>query len=102
MKAVALRAFFAVFARQTVHLRDFGLRAVEGGVETGDLRYVGEHFLDRVDAVQVVRLVQRREAAVLGKLFEVGGAEHDRMRVAVAAMHDAVADGDDLAALGAA
>jgi hypothetical protein len=102
VEAVALRAFFGVLARQAVHLRDFRLRAVESGVEARDLRHAGEYFLDGVDAVQVVRLVQRREALVVGELVEVGGAENDRMRVAVAAMHDAVADGDDLAALGAA
>ncbi|GJD79423.1 hypothetical protein NBEOAGPD_2650 [Methylobacterium gregans] len=59
MEAVAANALLRHLTRDSEELRDLRLRVVEGGVEAGDLRQVGELPADDADRLQVVRLVQR-------------------------------------------
>jgi len=98
VEAVALDAFGGEGARQGEALGDFRLAAVEGGIETGDLRHVGQQGLQGADAGDVVRLVQRGEGDEAGQVAEYGFIDDGRLRVALAAVHDAMADGDDLPA----
>ena len=84
-------------ARNREQLRQIWLRAVEGGIEAGDLRYAGHALGEHLDAVEVVRLVQRRQHDELFELADSVGVEHHRCRVAFAAMDHAMADGNDLA-----
>ena len=58
-----------------------GLRPVEAGVETGDLRDVGQALRDCVDGRQIVRLMKRRERNQTAQLFENLGRDHESDRV---------------------
>ncbi|MBB5763377.1 hypothetical protein HNR01_003009 [Methylorubrum rhodesianum] len=95
MEAVAAHALPGHLPRDREELRDLRLRAVEGGVEAGDLRQVGELLPDDADRLQVVRLVQRRQRH---QPFQ--GVEHRLVhphgrRVGETPMHDAVAHGGE-------
>jgi len=98
VKTVAAHALGGEFARQGEQLRDGWLAAVEGGVEAGGLRHLGQGSAHGVDASEVVRLVQRRERDELAQRLNGGVVEADRRGKALAAMHDAMADADDLPA----
>jgi hypothetical protein len=76
VEAVAAHALGGDGARQGEQLRDFGLAAVEGGVEAGHLRHAGQRGAERVDAGQVVRLVQRRQRNEAAQFVDHGGIEH--------------------------
>ena len=62
VKAVAADAVLLVkVVGQTVEVGVGRQRLMEGGIEDGDLRNVGELFLGYADAGDVDRVVQRRE-----------------------------------------
>ena len=68
---------------------------VEGGVEDGDLRRIGEEFLRDFDAHQVGRIVQRAEREEFAdRVLDLGGHEHGG-GVDLAAAEDAVSDAVD-------
>ncbi len=58
MEAVSLDAFGRQGAWQAEGLRDIGLTAMKGCVETGNLRHIGKQRLERANAGYVVRFVQ--------------------------------------------
>ena len=97
MKAVAPDALLVVLARQREGIGHERVAAVKRGVEAGHLRRPREGDTRRVDAGQIVRLVQRRQRH---QGFELGPAvvvDHDRLDMLGPAMHHAMADGRDLA-----
>ena len=63
MKTVSLHFRAADFARQGDHSRNAWQAPVKTCVETGNLRHIGEPFGDRFNRCQIVRLVQRGQAA---------------------------------------
>ena len=71
-------------------------RRVEGGVEDGDVRYVGKRLLGRVDGLERGPVVKRRENGQLSDLLLHVGSEQDGIPEARAAVDDAMADGVDL------
>ena len=64
---------------------------MKSGVETGDLCGLREGCMGRLDARQVIGLVQRRERLDLPQLFDCGGVKHARAVEIRAAMHHPVA-----------
>ena len=65
------------------------------GVEDGDLRNVRQRHRDGVDALEVRWVVQRRQrAALIDRGDDVGG-DHNAFAEAIAAVHDAMADGNN-------
>ena len=71
------------------------MAAVEGRVEAGDLRLSGKGADRRLDAGDVVRLVERRERDELAQLGEHRLVDQHRRGEVGAAVDDAMADGDD-------
>src|SRR5437868_166017 len=102
MEAIAPHAAIGDRLRQRERLRHFGLRAVERRVETGDLGQLGAKFRDDLDRLEVVWLVQGREWAQLRELGDHFGVDTHGLRERLAAMHDAVAHGNELVASGSA
>ena len=98
VKAVALDALGAERARNGEGLGDSRVGAVKGGVETGYLTDFRQQLGDGLDAVEVVRLVQRGERDELFKLADRVRADRHRGREQLAAMDDAVADSDQFGA----
>jgi hypothetical protein len=92
VEAIAAHALVVQFHRQCEHLRQFGLRAVEGGVEAGHLRHARLAFEHQPDRHQVVRLVQRRQRDELLQVRQHFAVHAHRRRVLHANMHDAMAD----------
>src|SRR5690606_16838207 len=73
------------------------VRAVEGGVEGGDLREVWQYAADRADDVQALWLMERGKHHQRLDSRDAFLVEANRPGEAVAAMHDAVPDSGDLA-----
>ena len=96
MKAVAAHAFRVEVLRDRVVIRQRMMRAVEGGVEAGDLRKVGRACAERMDRREVVGLMQRRQRRVALEVREHLVVDHDRLVVSRSAMNDPMADGDRL------
>jgi hypothetical protein len=96
VEAVALDALGRQPARQREGLRDRRLGAVEGGVEAAHLRHLRHQRGDRAHRAQVVRLVQRGERHEGVERAQHRLVEPGRRAVVLAAMHDAVAGGDDV------
>ena len=71
---------------------------MEGGIEAGHLGQAGQGRAHRVDAGQVVRLVQGRQRDEAAQLVDHGGIEHDGLREFLSAMHHAMPDAGDLPA----
>ncbi len=69
-------------------------RVMEGGVEAGDLRQVRPRRGDGADRRQVVRLVQRRQRHQRVERGQQRVGDARGARVVRAAMHDAMADGE--------
>ncbi len=78
--------------RQRERLRQRRLRAVERGVEAGDLRQPGPQRGQGAHRRQVVRQVQRRERNQAGQPIEHGVVQRHRSAEVDAAVHDAVTD----------
>jgi len=95
MEAVAAHALLAQRTRQREGVVHLGHVGVEGGVETGHLRQLGESSAELADARQVVRLVQRRERIEARQLFQHLVGHVHAVGVFAAAMHDAVRHGLD-------
>ena len=93
VEAVALDAFRRQRARKGKGLGDGRVAAVEGGVEAGDLADVGQQPGDDADAVEVVRLVQRRQLDELLQLLQAVAVDDHGGGKKLAAVHDAMADG---------
>ena len=67
MEAVAAHALVVEGARQAVGVAVEGVAAMEGGVETGDLRRRRKRAARGADAGDIVRLVQRRQRLQRGE-----------------------------------
>ena len=72
---------------------------VEGGIETGDLRHAGGQRCTGANGRHIVGLVQRREWLQLPKLVHDRVVGHDRLDERGTAVHHAMADGNDVAAV---
>ncbi|MPL97123.1 hypothetical protein SDC9_43311 [bioreactor metagenome] len=96
VEAVAPHALLVIAPRQRIGVVDEGMLAVEGGVETGDVRHAGEGVDRSTHTGKVVRLMQRREGRKARELLHRRLGEAQRLGMVHAAMHDAVADGDHL------
>jgi len=70
--------------------------AVEGGVEAGDLRQFGAAREQCVDRRQIIGLVQRSERNVALEMRQHLGVHLHGAVVVGAAMHDAMANGDEI------
>jgi hypothetical protein len=99
VETVAAHTALEVLVRQAVELRDPLLRLVEGGVEAGDLRQIRLYLLHGTDRRQVVRLVQRRQRDEVLESPHRFRRHQQRCRVIGSAMHDAVTDTGQHAAL---
>ena len=97
VEAVATHALFIIGARQRERVGHERMAAVEGGVEAGDLRRRRERLHRRLDAGDVVRLVQRRKRDQRPQLREHRRVDEYRLDQVRPAMNDAVAHGDDSA-----
>ena len=95
MKAVAAHALVVIGAGQGVGVVDERMAAMEGGVEAGDLRRRRERLPRRLDAGDVVRLVERRERDQRPQLRERRLVDQDRGGVIRPSVDDAVADRGD-------
>jgi hypothetical protein len=95
VEAVAAHAALGDGRRQRERLRQLGLRAVERGVEAGDLRHLRQAPGDQPDRREVMRLVQWRERHELLQLLHHPGVEPDGLRVRHAAVHHAMAHGGE-------
>ena len=96
MEAIAPHAAIGDRRRQREGLRRLGLRAMECGVETGDLGQLGAKLRDDLDRLEVVGLVQRRQRAQLPERSDHFGLDPHGLRERLTAMHDPVAHGDEL------
>ena len=77
----------------------FRHRLVEGGIEHGHVRDVGQQLTGPLDALRLYRVVkrsQRRKTADVGQHLVV---DHHWVGVLVAAVHHSMANGGDLAHL---
>ncbi len=92
VEAVAAHAAVGDRRRQREGLRDRRHRAVERGVEAGDLRQPGRAREHGADRREVVRLVQRRQRDEAVEAREDGFVDAHRPVVLDAAVDDAVAD----------
>ena len=72
MESVALDAFCGQRPWQAENLGDIRLAAMESGIETGDLRYIGHQRLQGTNAGDVVRFVQRCQWDETGQVAEYG------------------------------
>ena len=79
VEPVAPHALVVIGARQGERVVDEGMAAVERRVEAGDLRRSGKGRDRRLDAGEVVRLVQRRERDELAQLGEHGVVDQHRL-----------------------
>jgi len=61
VESIASDAFLTVEARQGEQLRQFWLDIVERRVETTDLRQIGPHRAQSMNAGQIMWLMQRRQ-----------------------------------------
>ena len=95
--AVAADAeFLVVLVGQGIHVGLLRHGLVEGGVEGHDLRNGRKDMLDRFDAEEVGRVVQRGEVAAEGDLFDDIVIDEGAAGEEIAALDDAVADGVDV------
>jgi hypothetical protein len=101
MEAVAQDALGLVLARQREAARLGRLGRVEGGVEAGDLRQVGELVAKRPDGGEVVRLMVRRQRFERGQLTDNLGRQPAVGRESGAAMDDTMAGAGERDALAA-
>lgn len=69
---------------------------MEGGVEYGNLGYVGENLLYGIDTFEVGRVVQRSNVDALDDFLFYGLVDEYRLVELLAAVYDAVAYGIDL------
>ena len=92
VEAIALDTFGGDRARQTKHLGNFRLAAVEGGIKAGHLRHIRQQRLQRDNAGDVMRLVEWGEWGEACEMGENLGVDDRRLRIAVAAMYYAMAD----------
>ena len=92
MEAVAAHAHVGQFPWQRELLMQYRCARMEGGVEAGDLRYVGEGGRERAYAGDVVRLVQRREAGQRLQTRDHLVIDDHAASIIATAVHDAVCD----------
>ncbi|MNZ43896.1 hypothetical protein D3C78_615100 [compost metagenome] len=96
VEAVAPHAALGDGRRQGEHLREFGLPAMEGGVEAGHLGQLRRPLGDGADRRQVVRLVQRGERVEAGEPLQYPAVHPGRPGELLAAVDHPVAHGDQL------
>jgi hypothetical protein len=99
VEAVALDAFGRQRARDGEGLGDRRVGAVEGGIEAGHLTDIGQQAGDGLDAVEVVRLMQRGEGDEALEFLDDFAVDRDRRRKKLAAMDNAMADGRQIPAV---
>src|SRR5947207_5822087 len=95
VEAVADHAAIGDRFGQRECLRNRRLRAMERGVEAGDLRKLWQSLEQRAYRRQVVRLMQRRERYVFFERAEHGRAEAHGLRVLESTVDDAMSDTDE-------
>jgi hypothetical protein len=96
VEAVAAHAFRIEALGNGVAVRQFIVRAMEGGIETGNLGKLWKAREDRADRRQIVRLMQRRQRRVSFKIGDNVAVDQDRPIVFWAAVDDPLTDGDRL------
>ena len=94
MEAVTADAFLVELLWQRVAVGDFGMAAVKGRVEAGDLRKLRLSLQQGADGAEIVRLMERRERREGLKPLDNGIVDEDRGAVVGAAMNHAMTDGD--------
>jgi len=95
VKSMVAHAGCGEIARQGELLRQRRLRAMEGGVEAGDLRHRRCSRCDRLDRGEVVRLMQRRKWHQPGECLDHSGVDQHWPSELGAAVNHAVPEGDD-------
>ena len=98
VEAVAADAHRVVFARDREAARQRAEVVVKRGVETGDLRQLRSQRQQRLDRLQAARLVQRRQRGQGVQCLQYIFIDEHRRDEIRAAMHDAMADRDQLVA----
>ena len=99
VKAVTPDSLLGIFSRDGESLRDRRLAAMEGRVETGDLRQLRMGGPYRPNDREIMRLMQRRERNEGGEPLDDVVRKQQRRGIFAPAMHDAMADGGDVAPL---
>ncbi len=94
VEAIALHAAAAEIARQRNDFGDHRLAAMEAGIETGDLGHAWQSLGHRIDRVEVVGLMERRERHQRAEIRHDLRRDDGRLRVIRAAVHDAMADAE--------
>jgi hypothetical protein len=102
VKAVAVDSLLGQAARQGEDAGHVGQGVVEGGVEAGHLRQVGEAARDRLNCLDLRRQVHRVERGQAAQLGEHLGRDALGGAVARPAVDDPVPDGVELARVGPA
>ena len=99
VRAVAADGVFLIhLIRHAVNVRLGGHGLVEGGVEHDDVGHVGaEHGLGAAQALHVGEVVHRGQGGDLLDLVDDGVGDDLRLGEELGALHDAVADGGNLA-----
>ncbi len=100
VEAVAPHARLVQLVGQREHLGDLGIGAMKRRVEARDLRYVGRAMQYCANRREVMRLVQRRQRHEPVKRREHRCVGPHWLRVLHAAVHDPVADPDQLHSIG--
>ena len=97
MKTIAAIAAIEIGAGQGKARRLIGLRGVESGVETGDLRHFRREPARPFQDADAGRHVQRRQAQQLGEVAFDAIVDDHRARIDIAAMDHAMAERAELA-----
>ena len=100
VKAVALHALPGQRAGQREGRGNVRLAGMKRGIEADDLRDVGVEFPKRADRFQIVRLMQRCERNQKLEIAQHGRRDANRLRIMLAAVHDAMPGGGDIDVLG--
>ena len=90
MEPIAAHAFIIECARQGKNIVHERMPTMEGRVETGDLLHMRPRLARRLDAGNVVRLMQRRERDQAAQIVQHLIRNDGRRGIAQTAMHHAV------------
>ena len=94
MKSVAANALLVELLGKRVAVGDFGMAAMKGRVEAGDLRQLRLPLQQGADGAEIVRLMERRERREGLEPLENGIVDEDRGAIVGAAMNHAMTDRD--------
>ena len=93
VEAVTAHALVIERLGEGVTVGQFGVTAVKGRIEAGDLKELRLPRSHRADRAEIVRLMQRRKRRERIETLQHGLGDHRRRAVVRAAMHDTVANG---------